>query len=129
MAITNGVTTLRDGYNGTFSVKTRVYPDGTQAFYHVLDKTLPTGTNRSGTITAGSVSQQIAAAQVNRTSLTFQNISDTVMYVSDSGMAASPTSGYMIIPGMLVETETNNQINVYCITAGKSFIATESIIT
>jgi hypothetical protein len=129
MAITDGVVTLRDGYNGTFNVKTRSYGDGSQAFYHVLETRLPPGTDRSGSITTGGTSQQVAAANTSRVTLTFQNTSDTNMYVNDTGASASPTAGYLVTPNVIVSSTTNNQINVYCAITGKSFIATESIIT
>jgi len=86
---------------------------------------LPAGTDRSGTITTGGTAQQVAAANPSRVGITFQNTSDTVMYLSENGTAASATNGYQLAAGAPVNVSTNRAISVFCATTGKTFAATE----
>ncbi len=127
MASVDGTITLRDGYNNPIVVRTRQFDSGALAFYHVFDDRLPAGTNKGGTITTGGTSQLVAAANTDRVGLTFQNISDTNMYLSENGAAASPTNGYLIAPNIVAEIGTNMAVYVYCATTGKAFTATEII--
>lgn len=86
---------------------------------------LPAGTDRSGSITAANTSQQVAPANTSRVGLTFQNTSDTNMYLSENGSPASASNGYVIVPNGSVNVSTNKQINVFCTVAGKTFASTE----
>lgn len=127
MSTTDGTITLKDGLNNDLIIKARVYDDGSKVFYHFLDDRLPAGTDRSGTITTGGVSQQVAAAQANRVSLVFTNTSDTIMYVNENGAAS--TTSFPVAPGASASTQTSNALNVYCAVTGKTFLATEAIRT
>lgn len=129
MATVDGYITLKDSTNTDFQVKARIYDDGTKVFYHFLDDRLPPGTDRSGNITTASTSQQVAAAQANRVRMTFQNTSDTDMYLTDTGITASVTSGYKVRPNVIVEIDTNQAVNVFCAASGKTFVASEMIRT
>jgi hypothetical protein len=126
---TDGTITLRDATDTTFSVKSRVFDDGSKVFYHYNDNRLPAGSDKSGSITTGGVSQQVATSNPDRLSLTFQNISDITMYVTDTGVAASVLTGYAVPAGVTVLATTNNQINVYCTVTGKSFVCTETYLS
>lgn len=86
---------------------------------------LPAGTDRSGSITTGGTAQNVAAANTARRGFTLQNTSDTEMRVSESGTAASATTGYQIAPGGRFTASTNRAISVFGATTGKTFAATE----
>jgi hypothetical protein len=116
--------TIKDASTNNVVMKARQFDDGTYAFYHVFDDRLPPGTNRSGTTLANS-SKLVAVTNANRTKLTFQNVSDTVMYVSEDGTAASLTNGYRVPPSAFAEISTNLTCNVFCTVAGKAYNATE----
>lgn len=87
--------------------------------------TLSAGTDRSGTITTANAAQQVAPANASRMALTFQNTSDTAMRVTESGIAATATTGYLVGPGQGINVSTNRAISVFCTVAGKTFAATE----
>jgi hypothetical protein len=86
---------------------------------------LGAGTDRSGSITAGGTAQDVAAANTSRIGMTFQNTSDTVMWLTESGTTATVGTGYQIIAGAAVNISTNKRISVICATIGKTFAATE----
>lgn len=86
---------------------------------------LPAGTDRSGTITTGGAAQNVAAANTARKGLDFQNTSDTEMRVTESGTAASATTGFQVLAGGTFRARTNRVISVFCATTGKTFAATE----
>lgn len=86
---------------------------------------LPAGTDRSGSVTTGGTAQLIAAVNTARRGLTFQNTSDTEMRITESGSAATPTTGYLVTPGGRVNISTNRAISMFCATTGKTFAATE----
>jgi uncharacterized protein (DUF2345 family) len=86
---------------------------------------LPAGTNRSGSITTGGTAQDVAAANTSRIGMTFQNTSDTVMSLTESGVTATATNGYSIAAGQAINISTSNRISVFCATTGKTFAATE----
>ncbi len=116
--------TLKDGNNNNILLRAREYDDDTLAFYHARDDRLTGGTNKSGTITSASVSQLVAAENSNRIKFSFQNTSDTPMYLSEDGEPASILS-YQILPNGTAEINTYYAINVFCSAAGKTFAATE----
>lgn len=86
---------------------------------------LPGGTDRSGSVTTGGTAQLIAAVNTARRGLTFQNTSDTEMRITESGSAATATTGYLVAPGGRVNISTNRAISMFCATTGKTFAATE----
>lgn len=92
-----------------------------------IQQTLTAGTDISGTITAGDTSQLVAAANLTRKALDFQNISDTVMWITETlGAAAADTSGcWAVSPGDVWAAGTNRAIYVICATTGKNFTALE----
>ncbi len=116
--------TLKDGNDNDILLRAREFDDGTLAFYHVVENKLTDGINRSGSITTGSVSQQIAAANSARTGFSFQNTSDTIMYLSEDGEPATLAS-YQIPANGTAEINTYYAVNVLCTVAGKTFAATE----
>lgn len=89
--------------------------------------TLPAGTDRSGSITAGGTAQQLAAANANRKSLTVQNISDADLWINEIGdSAAVDTAGSWKIPaGSAFSVSTNRAVSIISATTGKKFTATE----
>ncbi|PKP99605.1 MAG: hypothetical protein CVT74_07435 [Alphaproteobacteria bacterium HGW-Alphaproteobacteria-13] len=85
------------------------------------------GTDRSGTIAAGGVAQQLAPANATRKSLTVQNISDADLWVNEiGGDAAVATAGSWRVPaGAVFAASTNRAISIVAAAAGKAFTATE----
>ena len=85
-------------------------------------------TNRSGTITTGGTSQNIAAYHADRNYFFFQNISDVAMYLNFS--ADATTSSILVAANGGSFTCDNfapiNPINVLCATTGKKFVAFEA---
>lgn len=88
--------------------------------------TLPGGTDRSGSIITANTAQDVALANTARVGMTFQNTSDTVMRLTESGTDATAKTGFSVGAGQAVNVSTNKRISVFCATAGKSFAATES---
>lgn len=89
-----------------------------------------TWTNRSGTITTGGTSQQIAAALSSRRGFWFQNVSDTVMYIQEGGSATAGQPSIMVAAnGGYYESpahgSTTGTLNVTCATTGKAFSCRE----
>ncbi len=129
IALTGLVTTARNSvFNGTTWDRMRGDVNGTvvQGTVNVRTAVLPDGTDRSGTITTAATAQQVAPANVTRTALTFQNTSDTAMRLTESGTAATATTGFIVSAGQGVNISTNKSISVYCAAAGKTFSATET---
>jgi len=93
---------------------------------NVATPILPAGTDRSGSITTAATAQTVANANASRTALTFQNTSDTVMRLTESGNAATATTGFLVGAGQGVNVSTNKLVSVYCAAANKTFSATET---
>lgn len=90
----------------------------------------PTGadyTDRSGTIATGALSQVVAAANSSRRHLSFQNVSDTVMWINDTAVANADQPSIKITPGSYYEPfcPPLGRISVICATAGKAFVCKE----
>ncbi len=117
---------LKDASNSNIVMKAKNFSGGL-AFYHVIDERLSPAINRSGTITTASTSQEVAPDNPDRTGFTFQNVSDTNMYLSEDGTTAS-TADFLISPGMRADIETSSSISVFCSNAGKAFAASERVI-
>ncbi len=83
------------------------------------------GVNRGGTITTGGVSQAVAPINRARRGLTFQNTSDTDMWLTETGIVAAVGTGFKLTAGSSADVNTNQAVNVFCITTGKTFGATE----
>lgn len=93
---------------------------------NIVYPVLPAGSGLSGSITTGGVAQTVATANANRRGLTFQNTSDTEMRVTESGAAATATTGYLVAAGGgMFRASTNRAISVFCATTGKTFAGTE----
>ena len=102
-----------------------VDPDTGRPYRSNAPSALPEGTDRSGSITAANVAQDVAPANSNRVGLTFQNTSDTAMRLTESGNDATASNGYLIGAGVSVNVSTNKRVSVFCTLAGKTFSATE----
>lgn len=86
---------------------------------------LPAGADRSGSIATAGTAQDVAAQNTARQGLTFQNTSDTDMRLTENGVTATATTGFLVKPGSGVNVSTNRRISVWCASAGKTFAATE----
>lgn len=88
---------------------------------------LTAGVDKSGTITAGGASQQLAAANTARLALTIQNISGGDLGINEmGGTAAIGTAGTYTLPaGASAEVHTNRLVNIIGATTGQAFTATE----
>lgn len=91
----------------------------------------PSGTitTRSGTITTGGTSQQVAASNSFRKYFAIQNISDTAMYLgvgytptSTTGILLTANGGGFAFESNFIPTQA---INILCATTGKAFVAWE----
>jgi len=86
---------------------------------------LPAGVDRSGSIATGGTAQNVATANADRRGFTLQNTSDAEMRVTESGTAATGTTGYQVLPGGRFTASTSKAISVFGATTGKTFAATE----
>lgn len=89
---------------------------------------LPAGSNRSGAIVSSNVAVVMAAANVNRQSLTGQNISTDSLWINElGGTAVAETQGsFEVLPGDTFEISTNRAISVVGGTAGQAWTAVET---
>jgi hypothetical protein len=89
---------------------------------------LPSGTDRSGTIAAGGVAQQLAPANAARKSLTVQNVSDGDLWINEIGNAAAIDSagGWKVGAGQVFAVSTNRAVSIIGATTGQKFTATET---
>lgn len=96
---------------------------------HVTAPVIGELTDRSGSITAGGTSQEIAAAKSNRAYLLFQNISDTPMWLNFGAAAtANNNSIYLNAQGSLLFSGSfipSDSFHVLCATTGKKFVCKE----
>lgn len=88
---------------------------------------LPSGTDRSTTITAGGTAQVLAAANASRKGLKGQNISSGDLWINEvGGTAAADTVGSNRIPsGATFSISTNRAISIIGATTGQKFTALE----
>jgi hypothetical protein len=87
-------------------------------------------TTRSGTITTGGTSQQVAASNSSRVYFAIQNISDTDMYLgigytptTTTGILLTKSGGGFVFESGFIPTQA---INLLCATTGKAFVAWEA---
>lgn len=88
---------------------------------------LSSGTDRSGSITAGGTAQTLAAANTSRRSLQGQNISTADLWINEiGGTAAVDTAGsYKIIANATFAISTTRAISIIGATTGQKWTATE----
>jgi len=82
-------------------------------------------TDASSTITTGGTAQTILVANSARTGISFQNISDTDMYLNTTGTATAGAGSYLIKAGGAYVTDygakDSQAISLLCATTGKAF--------
>jgi len=82
-------------------------------------------TDASSTITTGGTAQTILAANSARTGISFQNISDTDMYLNTTGTATAGAGSYLIKAGGTYVTDygakDSQAVSLLCATTGKAF--------
>lgn len=85
--------------------------------------------NRSGSITTGGTSQQLAAVKADRVHFEFQNISDEDQYINFDAAAVADSNSFKIVPGGSYNNPPqfcpNGTITVIGATTGKKFVAKE----
>lgn len=89
---------------------------------------LGTGVDRSGSITLGNASQQLAAANANRVSLQGQNTSSGDLWITETQAGAIMQGGsgsYQVLAGQTFEVSSANAIQVIGATTGQTWTATE----
>lgn len=88
---------------------------------------LSAGADKSGAITAGGTSQLVAAANISRKALDFQNISAETMWITETlGAAAASTAGcWKVEAGAVWSASTNRAVYVVSATTGSKFTAIE----
>lgn len=79
-------------------------------------------------ITAGGTAQELFAANAERRSFIFQNISDTAMWLNFGATAAADAPSIYIAAGAYFEPfiAPTTSISVFCATTGKKFTAKEA---
>ena len=86
-------------------------------------------TNRSGTIIAGGVAQQIMAPNSQRRGYWVQNVSAGDLWISPNGDALATQPAIKIPPNALYEVEANTcpttAITIFGATLGQAFSAQE----
>lgn len=86
-------------------------------------------TDRSGTITSGGTSQQVAAANSSRKYFMLQNISDETMWIDFGVSAVQDTPSIKITTGGAFFAEgsfvSDQVINIISATTGKKFVSKE----
>jgi hypothetical protein len=89
--------------------------------------TLPAGADRSGSIAEASKSQQLAAANPARQSLTGQNISAGDLWINETGGSAGQdlAGSFRVLAGQPFEINTSAKVSIWGLTAGQKFTATE----
>lgn len=87
-----------------------------------------TFTDRSGSITAGGTSQQVAAANTARRYLLFQNHSDTDMWIDFGIAAVANQPSVKVVAGGYFEplVPPTEAVHVICATTGKGFTCKEA---
>ncbi|HEX8418524.1 MAG TPA: hypothetical protein VF638_00770 [Sphingomonas sp.] len=125
MALTRGTGSRLAVQTTTISGETVDIP----AFLAVSSTLPATGaggyTDRSGSITTANTAQTVAPLNATRSGMTFQNTSDTAMRLTENGVDATATTGYLIAAGAAVNISTSDKVSVFCTVAGKTFAATE----
>ena len=93
----------------------------------VTSAALPSGTDRSGSITVGGTAQALAAANTARKGLVGQNISNADLWVNEiGGTAAADTAGsYKVIAGATFSVSTSRAVSIVGASTGQKFTATE----
>ena len=84
---------------------------------------LTSGTDRSGLTVVGS--KTIMASNDTRNGGAFQNISDTAMFVNQTGATATALNGFFVAAGTGINLVTDQAVSVYCTVAGKAYVALE----
>ena len=86
-------------------------------------------TDRSGSMTTGGTSQQVAAANTSRNAFEFQNISSETMWIRYGSAAAADTAGnFKVLPDAVHYMSgfiSTQAINVVSATTGSKFTAVE----
>lgn len=86
-------------------------------------------TDRSGSIAAGGVSQQVMAANPARVLFLFQNISSATMYVNFGAAAVVDSNSVKVLPEACFTWEqraiVSQAAHVICATIASKFVAKE----
>jgi hypothetical protein len=86
-------------------------------------------TNRSGTITAGSVAQQVMAANSARFGFSLQNLSTADLWINELGTASSSQPSIRVPSGALYESPSTARplgaVSIFGATTGQAFAARE----
>jgi hypothetical protein len=88
---------------------------------------LPTGTDRSGSITTGGTAQTLAALNNARRGLPIQNISSADLWINETGgtAAANAAGSFQLVPGATAYIDTRQAVSIIGATTGQKFTATE----
>jgi hypothetical protein len=88
---------------------------------------LPAGTDRSGAITTGGQSQQLAAANSSRKGLKGQNVSAGDLWLTETlaSAAVDGAGSFKVAPGQTFSISTNRAVHVIGATTGQKWTATE----
>jgi len=85
-----------------------------------------TSTDKSGTITTGGTAQNVFAGSASTKGWDFTNLSSVMMYLTDTGTAATATTGILVAPNQTATDAghpTANALSVFCATTSSAFAA------
>lgn len=86
-------------------------------------------TDRSDDITAGSVSQEVMAANIARKLVLFQNISTATMWLNFGAAATANSNSFKILPDQCFTFEMQavvaQAVHVICATIASKYVAKE----
>ena len=107
-----------------------INPDGTITPIQNVQSLTVTITDRSGTIAAGGIAQQLAPANGTRRGLRIMNISSGDLWINDKGMLATPSQPSFKIPAnSMYENPINGVsgaiLSVFGSATGQAFEACE----
>lgn len=88
-----------------------------------------TATDKSGTVTAGGTAQNAIAANTSRKDWRLSNLSNDILYVTDTGTAATASNGVPVYPGQTITADargtSQSAISVLGATTGDGWSAVE----
>lgn len=89
-------------------------------------RALGNGTDRSGQTGAANTIKEVAPTNRDRRGLTFQNVSDADMWLTQTDIDPAVDVGFKLVPYQGMEMSTSQSVRVFSTGANKKFAATET---
>jgi len=88
-----------------------------------------TATDKSGTVTSGGTAQNAIASNTSRKDWRLSNLSNDILYITDTGTAATAANGVPVYPGQTISANSRgtstSAISVLGATTGDAWSAVE----